>query len=294
MIQYLINGTTRKEYPNTIYLITHGPTGLQYIGQTNGPVECRFYEHMNGWGALTIIALMNSGYTANDFKLDILDTCWDYKEANDLETHYIRLFETGFPTGLNLERSSNLGISFKRDYALYNDRGWCTSWLSDRYVSKSKQRKYINTQLQDIIDIWSRYQRYLPDMVSDAKNTSYWKIRIKAVERYQTDEGRQQMMVGRKKLQDRRANGDSTEKEKLADTKRKSTQKRIWDERSSEERSELHAKSIGVSNVRMVCPVCGVESTRANILRYHIRGKCADAYNNQNYEKNIPKSTASV
>jgi hypothetical protein len=269
----------------TVYLITHKPTNLLYVGRYLGDLEERLSQHLNGYGSVSISSLVNNGATRCDFDIEVLTVCANAKDACVMESYYVNLYETHFPYGLNVERNSSSWTNYKRDYYVYKNNGWCTGWMTFNWKGKKYNFKPNNIQMH--IENIAKYQRYLPGVV-DPKVMSARLIGRFSFKKT-IDERGEAFYAARQEQKIRRNSGNLTQNEINGHKKLKYTQTKIWEERTPEEKKALYKKSLGLSNERMKCPVCGVESTSSNIKRYHLRGKCADEYNkqsNQNKEHN--------
>ncbi len=262
-----------------IYLITHEKTGLQYVGQFHGDIQMRFLQHMNFCGSLIIELLLRNSYKPSEFNIQLLQSVSSRREANSAEAYFTRMIGTNFPFGMNIERAPCMYGKFCESYRTYRERGWDTSLLIGD-LRKTNQKK---TLLQDQIEKIAQFQRCeLLDVDRNRRSSFSWARQV-GTHNFIVDNN-EKFMNGRKKLQDRRKNGGSTQMEKDADEKKKFTIKDFWSKIDKDKKSERLDRSLNRANERIRCPVCGIESNRSNITRYHIRGKCKDAFDKINQQ----------
>lgn len=87
----------------TIYLRTNLVNGKQYVGQTNNFKRREYNWYNTNWSyAGKLINNARKKYGVDNFKTSILDVVKTQDESNEMETYYIKLFNTKTPNGYNL------------------------------------------------------------------------------------------------------------------------------------------------------------------------------------------------
>lgn len=100
----------------TIYLRTNLVNGKQYVGQTCDFKRREYNWYNTNWSyAGKLINNARKKYGVDSFKTSILDVVKTQDESNEMETYYIKLFNTKTPNGYNLtdggEGSTGYNIS---------------------------------------------------------------------------------------------------------------------------------------------------------------------------------------
>ena len=81
-----------------IYKITNVLNGMIYVGQTQFTAEKRFKQHAK---ADSYIGAAIREYGAENFTVEVLETCQTREQADEREIFFIKKFDCMFPNGYN-------------------------------------------------------------------------------------------------------------------------------------------------------------------------------------------------
>jgi group I intron endonuclease len=94
-----------------IYKITNLLNLKSYIGQTTQEVSIRWKQHCKK-SSLSVIGKAIQKYSVENFKFEILDeTAVDLWDLNNLEKHYIKMFNATYPSGYNMTSGGESGYN---------------------------------------------------------------------------------------------------------------------------------------------------------------------------------------
>lgn len=221
-----------------VYLITHKPSGLLYVGVHALHARIRFEEHLHGFGSKMIYELVLAGATREDFTLEILGSYKDADEACAAETHFVHLYNTKFPNGMNVERASSSYQKMLQMLEEYSSNGFDASIITSHLVY-NYWKNPPNTPIQNQIETLAHFQT-----INNVPSEKEWrqirgKLSHSCAMKNAIAEGTSGFREGRKKLKQRMAMGVFTEAELAAQASRSESTSRAWSERSAEERVEI-------------------------------------------------------
>lgn len=160
---------SKKERKTYVYKITR-VDGLSYIGITVNPKK-RFRSHSK-----------SNRFSLGIEKIEILDVCENYEQAEDLEEEYISLFDT-FKNGLNMTKN---GRGRNKDGSF--------STLGHIYSEKSKRKMSISAKKRGPTTIGYKHTSSSKKKMSDIRKGKSWGPRkipiednIKIYEEYKND-----------------------------------------------------------------------------------------------------------
>lgn len=225
---------------NHVYLITHIPSGLQYVGMHLQHANIRFESHMLGFGAKMIYNLIQDGYTREDFKLEILECCSSEIIVKERETYWISVFNTEYPFGLNAERATSTFKKYNRYFNDYLQQRWDLKYLLILLFNNWKIQN--NTKTQNSIEKFVKYQSNDCEIEFTEKLRQKYRQKYSIMETLRTNN--KKFLLGRKKMKDRMNKGEFTEAEKNAFAKKSDKQKEVWSARSEEEKMNILCKTM--------------------------------------------------
>lgn len=85
-----------------IYIISNTINDKKYIGQTVTTIEKRFKKHCGGHSKNMIIGKAIKKHGKDNFSIEILKECDSIEELNDMESYYIKLYNSITPNGYNI------------------------------------------------------------------------------------------------------------------------------------------------------------------------------------------------
>lgn len=81
-------------------MLTNSITGDKYVGQTTQSLEKRIYSHVNEKRNRHISNAIRK-YGIENFKIEVLCSCFDKESLNSAEVYFVQKMECLFPTGYN-------------------------------------------------------------------------------------------------------------------------------------------------------------------------------------------------
>lgn len=255
-----------------IYLITHSKSGLLYVGMAKNDARIRFTEHMLGYGAISIADMLKGGADPSEFSMEVIGNATSCKEAKELESYFVNLYETAYPKGLNVERATSTFKKFSVEFEKYIKSGWCVSLLNQLVHNRWKPAKESN--MQNMIELLARNQSTESMLTCNevARMNAKFRQKYSLMETIRVNgEG---FRNGREKYKQRVQNKQFTEAELLAIKSRSSLIKSAWKSKTEEERLLQYSKGLDSMNcVKIECEYCGRFFTVANMSRHYKKCK---------------------
>lgn len=285
-----------------IYKITNIKNFKSYVGLTynkkygNEAYLYRYEKHMTCKGSLYISNEIKSGqYTRDDYIIELLETnINDVEHLRSLEKEYIKKFNTLYPNGLNGNIGNFIIITDEIKLKIKKTKEerkhlYKKAKHDGKAIYKHKNSgkiKRMNKNDKDVISgqyIHINYkndckERLLKNKLNEqrAKNNGItnkqkelWN-KLKKLDLTKTDGWKE----GRKKYKDRMAKKDYTEKQIEYWSKISDIVKADWDKRDKEYRNKkVKAGLDAMNSVKHKCNICGMETTKGNITRWH-NDKC--------------------
>ena len=87
-----------------IYLLKEESTGFGYVGQTTSPLYRRRCSHFHTKTTLVYASYIKNKLGRKDYKMYLLEETDTQEKADDLETFYIKKYNTVTPNGFNIRR----------------------------------------------------------------------------------------------------------------------------------------------------------------------------------------------
>ena len=92
-----------------IYKITNKLNNMSYIGITSRTLEYRWNMHIQPASQCKYLHNAIMKYGKKNFTIEEVFTCFDYDAANEMESHFITLYNTMVPNGYNLREGGKYG-----------------------------------------------------------------------------------------------------------------------------------------------------------------------------------------
>lgn len=221
---------------NHLYLITHLPSGLFYVGVHVNHAAIRFEEHMHGFGSIAIAEILKNGGDRHDFDLLILSAHETTSAARAAETKLIRELNTAWPNGLNTGNRISSWKIFIQKRKEYQERGWCVIGLENQVCFGHRPL----TEMQSQIERMAKNQTSVKMIEADAME----RLRATARRSYASRENFQtkdmsNFFAARAKEHDRMRAGNKTDAELIAASGRSKSMLVVWENRDAATKAQI-------------------------------------------------------
>jgi group I intron endonuclease len=119
-----------------VYKITNQVNDKMYVGK-KACKSTQWFEHSNYYGSGKILPLAIQKYGIENFKREVCFICFSKDQLNEMEKHYIKLFESITPKGYNISAGGNGGCGFGINNHQYGKKGKLHHWFGRKHSLKT-------------------------------------------------------------------------------------------------------------------------------------------------------------